>query len=181
MTIKTIGVFLGSQFGSNPKFKMETQALGKQIADRGLHLVYGGGKDGLMGTLATSVMANHGEVLGISPRNLAEDAIDADKITQLIEVESMTERKQLLIDYSDVFVVLPGGLGTLEELAQVISWGKLGLHHKPLILYSINGFYDYFEKWLNQMVDDHFVNTSDMKWVHVYDNLEEVMAMIDSM
>lgn len=72
-------------------------------------------------------------------------------------------------------------LGTLEELAQVISWGKLGLHHKPLILYNINGFYDYFEKWLDQMVDDHFVNTSDMKWVHVYDNLEEVMAMIDSM
>lgn len=181
MRTKAVGVFMGSQFGSDPNFKIQTEAFGKQIAKRGLYLVYGGGKDGLMGTLATSVMANKGNVLGISPRNLAEDAIDADKITKFIEVASMTERKQLLIDNSDVFVALPGGLGTLEEIAQVISWAKLGLHHKSLILYNINGFYDYFENWLNQMVNDHFVNIDDMKWVHVVNNLDEVMTMIDSM
>ena len=109
MRTKAVGVFMGSQFGSDPNFKIQTEAFGKQIAKRGLYLVYGGGKDGLMGTLATSVMANHGKVLGISPRNLAEDAIDVDKITKFIEVASMTERKQLLIDNSDVFVALPGG------------------------------------------------------------------------
>ncbi|ADG41078.1 MULTISPECIES: TIGR00730 family Rossman fold protein [Leuconostoc] len=180
MTVQSIAVFMGAQFGNDPKYTEIAKQLGQTIAQRKLTLVYGGGRDGLMGATALSVMANGGEVLGITPDNLAEDAISPDQVTKLIEVENMSERKDLMMFYADAFIVLPGGFGTLEELAQVLSWAKIGLHDKPLTLLNVNGFYDNLWVWLKEMETSGFVGSHDLEHVQLFNDITDTLDYLDN-
>lgn len=178
MSIRSIAVFMGSQFGVQSEFKTVATTLGATLADQKITLVYGGGRDGLMGVTARTAMAHGGQVIGVSPKNLAEDAISPAEITQLIAVDTMSERKQLLMSHADAFIVLPGGFGTLEELSQVISWARIGLHHKPLVLLDVNGFYDHLWAWMNDSVTNGFVDVADMQHVALCHSVDAALAHI---
>ena len=123
-------------------------------------------------------MAEGGEVVGISPNNLAEEAIAIVSVTKLIEVADMDERKRLLMAYADAFIALPGGFGTLEEIAQVISWEKIGLHHKPLVLLNTNGFYDSLWHWLMTSVSSGFVTQNDLDKIYLADTVESALTYL---
>lgn len=164
--IRSVSVFMGAEFGNEAIFSKKAAELGQYLAAHHYRLVYGGGKDGLMGIVASTVMTNGGEVLGITPTNLAEASIKANQVTELVQVPDMNTRKQLLIDESDAFIALPGGFGTLEEISQTISWAKIDLHEKPLALFDIDGFYDTLWDWLEEAVEKAFVPATDMKYVY---------------
>ncbi len=178
--IKSVGVFMGAEFGNEKMFSNKATELGKYLAGNNYRLVYGGGKDGLMGIVAMSVMENGGRVLGITPSNLAETSIDADQITELVQTPDMNTRKQLMIDQSDAFIALPGGFGTLEEIAQTISWAKIDLHERPLALFNINGFYDTLWQWIEEAVSKDFVPPFDMKYVYRGRSIDDIFEYFDN-
>ncbi len=165
---------MGSASGNDPIFKERSEELGRYLAENGYRLVYGGGQEGLMGLVAKTVMANGGQVLGVTPKNLAEFSIPAGQITELVEVSDMNTRKQLMLQESDAFIALPGGFGTMEEIAQTISWAKIDLHEKPLALFDIDGFYDTFWDWIEESVQRGFVPPVDMRYVFHGESLTDI-------
>jgi hypothetical protein len=140
--IKRICVYCGSGPGKNPKFMRAAAAFGKILADNGIALVYGGGTIGLMGAIAESVIGHGGQVIGVIPDFLAAREIAKRDATELIITDDMHERKRIMFDRSDAFVALPGGLGTLEELTEQLTWAQLGRHRKPILIANIDGFWD---------------------------------------
>jgi uncharacterized protein (TIGR00730 family) len=138
--MKSISVFCGSSMGVDPVYISEAILLGKTLAERSIQLVYGGARIGLMGAVADSVLNNHGKVIGVLPYFLKSKEIAHDGLTELILVESMHERKMKMHDLCDGIIALPGGFGTLEELFEILTWGQLGLHKKPVGVLNVNGF-----------------------------------------
>ncbi len=155
--MKRICVFCGSKNGSNPAFEAAARAFGERLAYRGYTLVYGGGNLGLMGALADSVLDNGGEVIGVIPTALVDHEHAHNGLTELHVVESMHERKAMMAEKSDAFVALPGGLGTLEELFEVWTWGQLGLHRKPVGLLNVAGFWDLLIGMVEYMSTSDFI------------------------
>ena len=156
-----ITVFCGANNGRNEAYKDNAMEVGKWIATNNHTLVYGGGKVGLMGIIADTVLENNGEVIGIMPQFLVDREISHTGITEFIIVDDMSERKTKLVDLGDVFVALPGGPGTLEEISQVISWVRVGKKDAPCILMNINGFYDFLEQYFDKMVEEGFLTKED--------------------
>jgi len=152
--IRSVCVYCASSPGNNPKVTTAARALAEHIADAGLELVYGGGTVGLMGLIADTVMARNGTVRGVIPTQLFPREIAHRGLTQLIEVSSMHERKTKMFDLADAFIALPGGFGTLEELAEVTTWAQLGIHSKPIGLLNVDGYYDGLVQWLGRAVGD---------------------------
>jgi len=150
--ISSLCVFCGSSTPPDPRYTDAATALGALVADRGIDLVYGGGSVGLMGALADSAIAAGGRVLGVIPTGLFTREVAHAGLTELREVGTMHERKQLMYDLADGFVALPGGLGTLEELAEVTTWSQLGLHAKPVVLLDVDRFWDPLVAQLDRMV-----------------------------
>jgi len=150
--IASLCVFCGSSTPPDPRYRDTARALGTLVAGRGIDLVYGGGSVGLMGEIADAALAAGGRVLGVIPTGLFSREVAHTALTELHEVGSMHERKQLMYDLSDGFVALPGGLGTLEELAEVTTWSQLGLHAKPVVLLDVDGFWDPLVAQLDKMV-----------------------------
>ena len=142
VAVRAVCVFCGSSAPADPRYLDAARALGALIARRHVALVYGGGSTGLMGELADSALARGGRVIGVIPAGLFAREAGHTGLTELREVTSMHERKRLMYDLSDAFVALPGGLGTLEELAEVATWSQLGLHSKPVVLLNVGGFWD---------------------------------------
>ena len=140
--MRSICVFCGSSKGSDPQFEKEAKWLGAELANRDITLVYGGGKVGLMGIVADSCLASDGKVVGVIPRFLSNKEIAHQQLSQLIEVESMHERKLKMSQLADGFIALPGGYGTLEEFCEILTWIQLSLVNKPIGILNINGFYD---------------------------------------
>jgi hypothetical protein len=140
--IKTVCVYCGSGPGTNPRFLEAASALGKAFAENGIRLVYGGGSIGLMGTLATSVLDHGGAVTGIIPDFLTSRENALTRVQEMIVTPDMHERKRLMFERSDAFVALPGGIGTLEELVEQLTWQQLGRHTKPILLANIDGFWE---------------------------------------
>lgn len=157
MPLRSICVFCGASPGVNPLYRETAEALGRHIGERGLRLVYGGGAVGLMGVVADAAMAAGGEVIGIIPHSLERSEIGHRGLTRLEVVDGMHARKARMAELSDAFIALPGGLGTLEELFEVWTWGQLGYHAKPLGLLDVNGFYDKLSLFLDHLVDEGFV------------------------
>jgi uncharacterized protein (TIGR00730 family) len=141
-TIKTVCVYCGSGPGTNPHFVEAAIALGKALAENGIRLVYGGGSIGLMGAVATSVLDHGGSVTGIIPDFLTTRENALTRIQELIVTPDMHERKRLMFERSDAFVALPGGIGTLEELVEQLTWQQLGRHSKPILLANIDDFWE---------------------------------------
>jgi uncharacterized protein (TIGR00730 family) len=138
----SVAVYCGSRFGDSPAFADAARTLGELIGRGGATLVYGGGRVGLMGTVADAVMASGGRVVGVIPQALMDREVGHVGLTELHVVQTMHERKQLMAERADAFISLPGGIGTLEELYEVWSWQQLGYHDKPVALLNVEGYYD---------------------------------------
>ncbi|MBC7905158.1 MAG: TIGR00730 family Rossman fold protein [Rhodospirillaceae bacterium] len=156
--MKRICVFCGSSMGAKPDYAQAAKALGRLLAERGLGLVYGGGDVGLMGVLAKAALAAGGEVIGVIPAALQKmEGVGHLDLTALHVVETMHERKALMADLADAFIALPGGIGTMEELFEVWTWGQLGLHPKPLGFLDVAGYYDHLHAFLDHAQTEGFL------------------------
>lgn len=162
---KKICVFCGSNSGYNEIYFETTKKFAMEIVKNNLNLVYGGGKVGIMGILSNTVMDNGGTVIGVIPKFLNNMNLGNDKVSELKVVSSMHIRKETMYDISDYFVALPGGIGTFEEITEILTWKQLNIHNKPCALLNVNGFYDNYIKFLQKSVDEGF-----MKQIHL-DNL----------
>jgi uncharacterized protein (TIGR00730 family) len=156
--IKRICVYCGSNFGTEIEYARMARAVGQLLAERGITLVYGGGKVGLMGEIAQTVIAHGGEVIGVIPGYMVDKELAFKDATDLRIVENMHERKAEMASLADAFIALPGGLGTLEEISEILTWAQLGLHQKPCGLLNVNGFFDPLILFLDRMVAAHFLH-----------------------
>lgn len=153
----SVCVFCGSRSGASPAFEAAARATGKLIGDMGWQLVYGGGRAGLMGTVADAALAAGARVVGVIPHALMEREHGHTGLSELQVVQTMHERKRLMAERSDAFLALPGGIGTLEELFEIWTWRQLGYHDKPLGLLNVNGFYDKLLAFVADTADAGFV------------------------
>src|SRR3981081_101972 len=158
--IKTVCLYCGSGSGSTPRFTEAAIALGKVFAENGIRLVYGGGSVGLMGAVAKSVLDHGGSVTGIIPDFLIKKERMLDRPQELIITPDMHERKRLMFERSDAFVALPGGVGTLEELVEQLTWQQLGRHHKPILLANIDNFWEPLLSLLAHMRVTEFIRAT---------------------
>lgn len=161
-------VFCGSSGGTRPAYADAARELGELLASRGIGLVYGGGDVGLMGVLADAALAAGGDVIGVIPSALAEREVAHAGLTKLHIVRTMHERKQMMHDLSDAFVALPGGLGTLEEFFEVLTWGQLGMHAKPCGILDVEGFYEPLLALLDRAVADQLLRAEN-RTILIYD------------
>lgn len=171
-------VYCGAKCGNELVYRKAAAALGAWMAARGYGLVYGGGKVGLMGVIADAVLAGGGTVTGVIPHflNTVEQAHTG--ITQMIEVETMEERKAEMMRRGDAFLALPGGPGTLEEISEVLSHRRLGLHRKPCIFYNAEGYYDALAAMMDEMVRRGFLSPEDRRLAHFVTGPEELEAVL---
>jgi hypothetical protein len=171
-------VYCASSPGSEPRYRQQAVDLGRLLAGEGITLVYGGAAVGLMGALADSALEAGGEVVGVIPKGLFRREIAHHGLTKLIEVDSMHARKQLMFELADAFVALPGGLGTLEELAEVATWAQLGLHRKPIATFDSSGYWTPFHQVLRQAVKSGFMNTESLALITGVDRLDQLLASL---
>ena len=176
MALRAVCVFCGSSTPHDERYREAAQVLGTLVAKQGLDLVYGGGRVGLMGELADACLAEGGRVIGVLPVGLFSREVGHTGITELHEVASMHERKQLMYDLSDAFVALPGGLGTLEELAEVATWSQLGLHRKPIALVDVDGFWDPLVDQLDRMVSVGLLKPGNRDLIQRTQSAEEALV-----
>jgi len=180
VALRSICVFCGSSTPPDARYSNAARSLGTLIAQRGIGLVYGGGQAGLMGELADAALSHGGRVTGVIPAGLFSREIGHTGLAELREVGSMHERKQLMYDLSDAFVALPGGLGTLEELAEVVTWSKLGLHAKPAVLFDVDGFWASLTAQLDRMVSTGFLKAADRELIRLARSSEEALGVLAS-
>ncbi len=157
--LKAICIYCGSGKGADPAFEQAAVDLGRLLAREGIRLVYGGGAIGLMGAAARACLEAGGKVTGIIPQFLVDMEVMMPDVTEFIVTADMHERKRLMFEHSDAFVALPGGIGTLEEVVEQMTWAQLGQHHKPIMLANINGFWDPFVTLLDHMKDNAFIRS----------------------
>lgn len=175
-TLRRICVFCGSSAGARCEYRAAAHELAALLVAEGIGLVYGGASIGLMGVVADAVMSNGGEVIGVIPRQLSEWEIAHTGLTELRLVDSMHERKAMMFDLSDGFIALPGGLGTLEELFEILTWLQLGLHVKPAGLINTSGYFRALSKFLDQTVTEGFVLPQHRKLLLVEDDPSVLLA-----
>ena len=178
MTISSVCVFCGSSPGRRSEYADAARHLGRTLAERGKRLVYGGGNVGLMGVIADAALEHGGEVIGVIPRHLVDREVAHAGLSYLRVVDSMHQRKQSMADLSDAFIVLPGGLGTLEEFFEVWTWGQLGLHRKPYGLLNVAGYFDPLLAFLDHSVEERFVSTDHRALLRVDD---EPLALLSAL
>lgn len=174
-------VFCGARFGTDPASRNVAVGLGELLASQDITLVYGGGGVGLMGLVANAALSGGGRVVGIIPRFLLQRESGHPDLTETVVVETMHERKLQMFERSDGFVVLPGGIGTLEELFEVLSWRTLGLHAKPIVIVDQGGYWKPLETLLRAVVDGGFAAPTHLDHVAFVRSLEEVLPAIDAM
>ena len=176
--IKTVCVYCGSGPGTNPHFIEAAKAFGKALADNGVRLVYGGGAVGLMGAVADAVLDNGGLVTGIIPDFLRKREHALSRVQEMIVTPDMHERKRLMFERSDAFVALPGGVGTLEELVEQLTWKQLGRHAKPVLLANIDGFWEPLFSLLSHMRQTQFIRPGFSVDILKADRIEEVLPKL---
>jgi uncharacterized protein (TIGR00730 family) len=170
MKIKALTVFCGSKSGANPSFLIAATALGSLLAQENINLVYGGGNKGLMGAVANGCLAQGGKVVGIMPKLLLEWEAQHTGLTELIITEDMHERKKILYEKGEAGLVLPGGMGTLDELFEMLTWNNLKIHNKKIFILNIDGYYDALIHLLDKMDINGFM----------YDNWKERIIVCTS-
>ena len=170
MSIKSIVVFCGSKKGSKPLFVQHAKELGKIFIQYHITLIYGGGSTGIMGAIADTVMDNGGKVIGIIPKLLVDWEHQHENITELIVVDDMHTRKKKLYELCDAAVVLPGGLGTLDELFEMMTWNQLSIHNKPIFIINSEGFYKHLIAHMQSLEKNEFL----------YDKLQDRITILDN-
>ncbi|MGH3320148.1 MAG: TIGR00730 family Rossman fold protein [Streptosporangiaceae bacterium] len=173
--MKRVCVFSGSNVGGRAEYQSSAVDLGRTLAANGVGLAYGGASVGLMGAVADAVLAEHGEAVGVIPQQLVDKELAHTELTELRIVTSMHERKALLADLADGFIALPGGFGTLEEFAEIVTWSQLGLHAKPCGLLNAEGFYDTLLQFVDHAVDERFIPASHRDLILVGDSPAELL------
>ncbi|MGH9108956.1 MAG: TIGR00730 family Rossman fold protein, partial [Acidimicrobiales bacterium] len=176
----SVCVFCASSTPPDRQYRVAARALGSLLATRGIDVVFGGGRAGLMGDLADAALAGGGQVIGVIPAGLRAREPGHPGVTKMHEVGSMHERKQLMYDLADAFVALPGGLGTLEELAEVATWSQLGIHHKPVVLLDVGGFWSPLVAQLDLMVAAGFVKPANRVLVSCATSAEEALEVLET-
>lgn len=170
-----ICVYCGSSPGRKREYIEGAAKLGRIFVQRDIELVYGGASVGMMGALADAVLQNGGKVTGIIPEDLMRKEVAHDKLTNLQVVSSMHERKAAMADISDGFIALPGGLGTMEELFEMLTWAQLGFHRKPIGMLNICGYYNYLSTFLDHTVEEQFVKKDHRSILMVKKDPEELL------
>jgi uncharacterized protein (TIGR00730 family) len=178
--IKTVCVYCGSGPGTNPHFIEAAKAFGKALADDGIRLVYGGGSLGLMGAVAGSVLDHGGSVTGIIPDFLTSRENALSRVQEMIVTPDMHERKRLMFERSDAFVALPGGVGTLEELVEQLTWQQLGRHSKPILLANIDGFWEPLLALLTHMRATQFIRATLAVDILKAERVEDILPRLRS-
>ena len=179
MATRNICVFCASSMGARPEYGTVAQELARAIAHAGYGLVYGGAKVGLMGVVADAALAAGAEVIGVIPQVLVDLEVAHTGLTQLLLVDSMHERKAVMARHADAFIALPGGLGTLEEVFEVITWSQLRIHSKPCLLLNVAGYYDKLLAFLDHAVEEGTLKPQNRKIVMVAETAEGALAQIE--
>ncbi|ADR21856.1 cytokinin riboside 5'-monophosphate phosphoribohydrolase [Marivirga tractuosa] len=177
--MKRITVFCGSSAGTNGKYREEAFLLGKILAQKNISVVYGGAKIGLMGAVADGALSEKGEVIGVIPDFLQTKEVAHTELSEMIVVESMHERKLKMHDLADGFIALPGGFGTMEELFEILTWGQLGLHKKPVGLLNMENFYQPLLDMLSQMTAQDFLKDINRKMLLSDKSIDNLLTKME--
>jgi uncharacterized protein (TIGR00730 family) len=176
--VKRVAIFCGSSTGNDPAIVNECMHLPKILHDNGMGIVYGGGNIGLMGIIADEMLQLNGEVIGVIPQKLVDVELAHNQLTQLHIVKTMHERKALMADISDAFIVLPGGIGTMDEFFEIFTWLQLGYHNKPIGICNINGYYNILLDFLKHMTDRHFFKLDQLQNLIIAPYSSEIVHQI---
>jgi uncharacterized protein (TIGR00730 family) len=176
---QSICVFCGSSSGANAAYRGAAAELGGLLAAQGRRLVYGGGNVGLMGVVADAVLESGGTVIGVIPQHLLDLEVGHHQLTELRVVHSMHERKQQMSELADAFVLLPGGLGSLEEFFEIWTWGQLGLHQKPYGILNVAGYFDALLAFLDHAAEERFLHPEHRRLVSVADDAADLLGKLD--
>lgn len=173
--MNNIAVFCGSSDGYNDTYREQAYQAGLMLADRGIHVIYGAAKIGLMGAIADGVLQGNGRITGVIPHFLQRKEIVHDGLTELVVVDTMHERKLKMYERCEGVLVLPGGWGTMDEMFEMLTWGQLGMHTKPIGLLNINGYYDPLKALNSTMVQEGFLDECTNSILMFADSLEELL------
>jgi uncharacterized protein (TIGR00730 family) len=176
--IRSLCVYCGSSGAVEAQYRDAASELGANLAQAGIGLVYGGGRIGLMGLLADAALASEGKVTGIIPSHLRDAEVAHRRVTELLVVDSMHERKRLMAERSDAFAILPGGIGTLDEMFEIVSWKQLRLHDKPILLVDIGGYWAPLRILLDHIVDTGFAGARIRGLLQVVPSVAALMAAL---
>lgn len=176
--IRSVCIYCGSRFGDRPGYGHAARTLGEALARAGITVVYGGGSIGLMGAAAETALAAGGKVIGIIPEHLDRVEITLADVTELHVTHNMHDRKRLMFERSDAFVIMPGGLGTLDETFEILTWAQLGLHRKPILLLNIEGYWQSLITLIGELVERGFASADHAALIHHADTVDEAMALI---
>ena len=174
----SICVFCGSRVGKSPAHKQAAEETGQRIAAAGWRLIYGGGGVGLMNVVADSTLAAGGEVIGVIPEFLKVREAQHDGVNDLIVTDGMHDRKQIMFNFADAFVILPGGIGTLDETMEILTWKQLGNHNKPIVIVNLEGFWDPMLAALRQAIDHEFMGERTYGLLDIVDSVEAAFERI---
>ena len=177
--ISSVCVYCGSHKGDAPEWRRAAERLGRGLAERDIGLVYGGGTIGLMGEIADAALAAGGRVTGIIPEHLDRHEIGHRGVSELLVVESMHERKRLMFEKSDAFVILPGGIGTLDETFEIVTWRQLHLHDKPIVLVNQEGYWTPLLALLDHIIARDFASVGIRRLFQAVDDVDEVFAALE--
>lgn len=178
--MKRIAVFCGSSIGNDDDYTIAAKSLGSTLVKNGLGLVFGGGAIGLMGIIAREVLKSGGEVVGVIPEALYKKQLALQELTDIRIVGSMHERKALIAELSDGFIAMPGGLGTIEEIFEVLTWTQLGIHTKPCGFLNVRNYFNHLIKFLDHMRDQNFISEKHRSMIIIEENPEGLLTKIKS-
>ncbi len=176
--MKKVAVFCGARLGVRAARKTSAEDLMKAFHERGWGLVYGGGKVGIMGVLADEMLRLGGQVVGVIPRRLMEWEVGHTGLKDLHIVEDMHTRKRMMYEKSDAFIILPGGIGTMDEFFEILTWKQLGEHAKPIVVFNHDGYYDGLLQWFQRAVEDGFYTQEQMDLFRVENELNSLMNFL---
>lgn len=178
--LKALCVFCGSQFGDNPAYRGAAEALGKALAAHNAALVYGGGKVGLMGACADGVLSGGGRVVGVIPTFLRDKELAHTNAQEMIVVPDMHTRKRIMFERADAFCILPGGIGTLDEFFEIITWRQLHVHNKPIVILNVDGYWDHMKGLLETIITRGFAHQGHDQLVDFVTTAEDVIPTIEA-
>lgn len=178
--IRRLCIFCGSSSGNDPAYASAAEQLGRELSATGIGLVFGGGRVGLMGVLANAVLASGGRAVGVMPKSLVEKEIAHTSLTELHIVNSMHERKALMADLADGFVLLPGGFGSWEEFCEIFTWLQLGIHSKPCGVLNVAGYYDSLLAQVSRAVSDGFLRASHLESLVIETDVRRLLSRLAS-
>lgn len=173
--MKRLCVFCGASNGNSDRYLNQAKQVGQLLASQKIGLVFGGGKVGVMGAIANAVLENGGDVVGVIPKSLVEFEVAHHNVTKLHIVEDMHERKKMMYDFSNAFLILPGGMGTLDEMFEILTWSQLGLHKKNIYILNEFGFYDSLLQYIEHSHSEGFIKKEHLQLINEIKKVEDVL------